>query len=67
MIKRNQFIDDDNLSELSSLTYLLDRNDNHNEEYPFYNIQFIQFIDIIAKDTGLFILYMNICKAFTKI
>ena len=35
MVKRNQFIDDDNLSELSSLTHLLERNDNDdNEETP---------------------------------
>ena len=35
MFKRNQFIDDDNLSELSSLTHLLERNDNDdNEETP---------------------------------
>ena len=35
MVKRNKFIDDDNLSELSSLTHLLERNDNDdNEETP---------------------------------
>ena len=35
MVKRNQFIDDDNLSELSSLTHLLEQNDNDdNEETP---------------------------------
>ena len=35
MVRRNQFIDDDNLSELSSLTHLLDRNDDDdNEEIP---------------------------------
>ena len=35
MVKRNQFIDDDNLSELSLLTHLLERNDNDdNEETP---------------------------------
>ena len=35
MVKRNQFIDDDNLSDLSSLTHLLERNDNDdNEETP---------------------------------
>ena len=35
MVSRNHFIDDNNLSELSSLTHLLDRNHNHdNEETP---------------------------------
>ena len=35
MVKRNQFIDDDNLSDLSSLTHQLERNDNDdNEETP---------------------------------
>ena len=35
MVKRNPFIDDDNLSELSSLTHLLERNDNDdNDETP---------------------------------
>ena len=71
MVKRNQFIDDDNLSELSSLTHLLERNDNDdNEETPilkhssFYTEN--QFIDIITRDTGLSILDLNICNIFTK-
>ena len=71
MVRRNQFIDDDNLSELSSLTHLLDRNDNDDNEEtpvlqhsPYYSDN--QFIDIISKDTGLSILDMNICNAFTK-
>ena len=71
MVRRNQFIDDDNLSELSSLTHLLDRkDDDDNEEKPiiqhspYYSEN--QFIDIISKDTGLSILDMNICNAFTK-
>ena len=71
MVRRNQFIDDDNLSELSSLTHLLDRNDDDdNEEIPilqhspYYSEN--QFIDIISRDTGLSILDMNICNAFAK-
>ena len=55
--KRNQFIDDDNLSKLSSLTHLLERNDNDDIEEtpilkhsPFYSGN--QFIDMIAGDTG---------------
>ena len=70
MVRRNQFIDDDNLSELSSLTHLLDRNDNDNEETPvlqhcpYYSDN--QFIDIMSKDTGLSILDMKICNAHTK-
>ena len=71
MVKRNQFIDDDNLSELSSLTHLLERNDNDDNEetpilkhYPFYTEN--QFIDIISRDTGLSILNLNICNIFTK-
>ena len=45
MVRRNQFIDDDNLSELSSLTHLLDRNDNDDNEEtlvlqhsPYYSV-----------------------------
>ena len=68
MVRKNQFIDDDNLSELSSLTHLLDRNDDDdNEEIPilqhspYYSEN--QFIDIISRDTGLSILDMNICNS----
>ena len=71
MVKRNQFIDDDNLSELSSLTHLLERNDNDDNEEtpilkhsPFYTEN--QFIDIITRDTGLSILDLSICNIFTK-
>ena len=71
MVRRNQFIDDDNLSELSSLTHLLDRNDDDDNEdipilqhSPYYSEN--RFVDIISKDTGLSILDMNICNAFTK-
>ena len=64
MVKRNQFINDDNLSELLSLTHLLERNDNDDNEEtpilkhsPFYTEN--QFIDIITRDTGLSILDLN--------
>ena len=50
MTRNNQFIDDDNLSEMSSLTDLLDRNEpDDSEEYivlkPFYSES--QFSDLI--------------------
>ena len=50
MVKTNQFIDDDNLTELSSLTHLLDRNEDDDTEdipvlkhSPFYSE--LQFTD----------------------
>ena len=52
-------------------THLLDQSDNDDNEEapvlqhsPYYSEN--QFIDIISKDTGLSILDMNICNAFTK-
>ena len=69
MVKRYQYIDDDTLSELSSLTHLLERNDNDDNDEtpilkhsPFYSEN--QFIDIIARDPGLSILDINICDIF---
>ena len=49
MVKTNQFIDDDNLTGLSSLTHLLDRNEDDDTEdipvlkhSPFYSeLQFL--------------------------
>ena len=71
MVKRNQFIDDDNLSELWSLTHLLEQNDNEDnyetpilKRLPFYSK--IQFIDMIARDTGISILDLNNCNIITK-
>ena len=32
MVKRNEFIDDDNLTELSSLTHLLDKNNTDSDD-----------------------------------
>ena len=53
MVKTNQFIDDDNLTELSSLTHLLDRNEEDDTEdipvlkhSPFYSE--LQFTDLIT-------------------
>ena len=53
MTRNNQFIDDDNLSELSSLTHLLDRNEPDDSEEsivlkhsPFYSES--QFSDLIS-------------------
>ena len=70
MVRKNQFIDDDNFSELSSLTHLLDRNDNDdNEETPVLQhspYSDNQFVYLISKDTGLSILDVNNCNAFTK-
>ena len=71
MTRNNQFIDDDNLSELSSLTHLLDRNEPDDSEEsivlkhsPFYSES--QFSDLISSHPGLSILDMNIGNAFTK-
>ena len=71
MVKRYRYIDDDTLSELSSLTHLLEQNDNDDNDEtpilkhsPFYSEN--QFIDIIARHPGLSILDINICDIFTK-
>ena len=71
MVKTNQFIDDDNLTELSSLTHLLDRNEDNDTEdipvlkhSPFYSE--LQFTDLISSHAGFSILDMNICNAFAK-
>ena len=64
MVKRNEYIDDDNLSKLSSLTHLLD-NDTHTIKHsPFFNEN--QFINLMSSDNGLSILDLNVCNAFTK-
>lgn len=71
MVKKNEFIDDDNLSTLSSLTHLLDANNDEEtneatiiKHSPFYTEN--QFSDLIASVAGLSILDLNICNAFTK-
>ena len=68
MVKKNQFIDVNNLSELSALTHLLEGNDNEKtpilKHCPFYSEN--QLIEMIDKDTGISNLDLNICNIFTK-
>ena len=71
MVKRNKFIDDDNLTELLSLIHLLDRNEDDDTEdipvlkhSPFYSE--LQFTDLISSNAGFSILDMNICNTFAK-
>ena len=72
MVKRNEYIDDDNLSELSSLTHLLDNHDGDNDmndthtikHPPFFNEN--QFINLMSSNNGFSILDMNVCNALTK-
>ena len=67
----NQFIDDDNLTDKSSLIHLLDRHDADDcdeipllKHSPFYSEN--QFTSLLNKKYGLCILDMNIANAFTK-
>ena len=69
VVKRNEYISDDNLSEISSLIHLLDRYENSDEAHilkhsPFYDET--EFINLLRSDSGLCILDMNIANAFTK-
>jgi len=72
VVKRNEYINDDNLSEISSLIHLLDRyenSENSDEAHilkhsPFYDET--EFINLLRSDSGLCILDMNIANAFTK-
>ena len=72
MVKRNEYIDDDNLSELSSLTHLLDNDDrdyNTNDTHTIKHSSFFnenQFINLMSSNSGLSILDLNVCNAFTK-
>ena len=68
----NQFIDDDNLTDKSSLIHLLDRHDADDCDEipllmhsPFYSEN--QFTSLLNKNYGLCILDMNIANAFTKL
>ena len=64
--------DDDNLSELSSLTHLLDNDDGNNDtndthtitHSPFFDEN--QLINLMSSNSGLSILDLNVCNAFTK-
>ena len=71
VVKCNQFIDDDNLTDKSSLIHLLDRHDADDcdeipllKQSPFYSEN--QFTSLLNKNYGLCILDMNIANAFTK-
>ena len=72
MVKRNEYIDDDNLSELSSLTHLLDSDDENNDtndthtikHYPFFNEN--QCFYLMSSNNGLSISDLNVCNALTK-
>ena len=45
MVKRNEYIDDDNLSELSSLTHLLDNDDGDNDTNDTHTIKHSPFFN----------------------
>ena len=71
VVKCNQFIDDDNLTDKSSLIHLLDRHDADDCDEipllmhsPFYSEN--QFTSLLNTNYGLCILDMNIANAFTK-
>ena len=44
MVKRNEYIDDDNLAELSSLTHLLDNDDGDNDTNNTHAIKHSPFL-----------------------
>ena len=44
MVKRNEYIDDDNLSELSPLTHLLDNDDGDNDTNDTHTIKHFPFL-----------------------
>ena len=71
VVKCNQFIDDDNLTDKSSLIHLLDSHDADDcdeipllKHSPFYSEY--QFTSLINTNYGLCILDMNIANAFPK-
>ena len=73
MVKRNKFIDDDNLTELSSLTHLLDKNNTDSDDTdeaivikhsPYFSET--SFINLLGTNEGLTVLDLNVCNAFTK-
>ena len=70
MVKRNEYIDDDNLSELSLLTQLLDNDDGDNDTNDTHTFSLFfnenQFINLMSANNGLSILDLNVCNAFTK-
>ena len=71
VVKCNQLIDDDTLTDTSSLIHLLDRHDagdcdemQLSKHYSFYSEN--QFTSLLKTNNGLCILDMNIANAFTK-
>ena len=73
MVKRNEFIDDNNLTELSSLTHLLDKNNTDSDDTdeaivikhsPYFSET--SFINLLGTNEGLTVLDLNVCNAFTK-
>ena len=71
VVKCNKFIDDDNLTDKSSLIHLLDRHDADDcdeipllKHSPFFSEN--QFTSLLNTHYGLCILDMNIANAFTK-
>ena len=73
MVKINEFIDDDNLTELSSLTHMLDKNNTDSDDTdeaivikhsPYFSET--SFINLLASNKGLTVLDLNVCNAFTK-
>ena len=72
MAQRNNFIDNVDLSESTSLTHLLDRHARDNDidetnvikHSPYYSET--QFIDLLSQKAGLCILDLNVQNIFTK-
>ena len=71
IVKCNQFIDDDNPTEKSSLIHLLDRHDADDcdeipllKHSPFYSEN--QFTSLLNTNYGICILDMNIANVFPK-
>ena len=71
VVKCNQFIDDDNLTDKSSLIHLLDKHDADDcdeipllKHSPFYSEN--QITSLLNANYGLCILDMNIANSFTK-
>ena len=73
MVKQNDFIDDNNLTELSSLTHLLDKNNTDSDDTeesivikhsPYFSET--SFIDRLSLNKRLTVLDLNMCNAFTK-
>ena len=69
--KRNRFIDDEDLSESTSLIHMLEKHDAENNEEtrvikhsPFYSEQ--KFKTLLKKEAGMCILDLNIANIFTK-